>query len=293
MGILNVTPDSFSDGGRYIATSAAVSRGLLMREQGADIIDVGGESTRPGAGRVPAREELRRVVPVVRELVAAGCTVSIDTMRAVVAEACVDAGAVLVNDVSGGLADPAMTRCVAELGTPFVAMHWRGHSADMHRHAHYDDVVGDVLAELRERIDRLVEGGIAVERIIVDPGLGFAKTAEQSWQLLRGLRSLAELGRPLLVGASRKSFLATCLPWEGDETRERRLDAATATVSAAVAVDGAFAVRVHDVAASAAAIRVAEAMREGAARRPLRCAAVDPVGLPRDTDRAAAQVSRT
>ncbi|WP_329258648.1 dihydropteroate synthase [Actinoallomurus sp. NBC_01490] len=255
MGILNVTPDSFSDGGRYLRTDLAVRHALLMAEQGADIVDVGGESTRPGATRVPVEEELARVLPVVREVVGAGVAVSIDTMRSAVAEAAVDAGAVLVNDVSGGLADPSMARVVADLGTPYVAMHWRAHSAEMHLHTHFRDVVGDVVTELRARLDDLVAAGIEPGRIVVDPGLGFAKTAEQSWQLLRRLDALRVLGRPILVGASRKSFLARLAH---DMTKR---DTATAAVTAIAAARGAFAVRVHDVAASTVAVQVAAAMR--------------------------------
>ncbi|HWD05437.1 MAG TPA: dihydropteroate synthase [Amycolatopsis sp.] len=254
MGILNVTPDSFSDGGRYLRTEPAVRHGLRMAEQGADLVDVGGESTRPGAARIPVEEEIARVLPVVRELARAGVSVSIDTMRSAVAEAAVEAGAVIVNDVSGGLADPSMARAVAELGVPYVAMHWRAHSAEMHLHNHYRDVVGDVVTELRARLEDLVDAGIEPERIVVDPGLGFAKTAEQSWQLLRRLDALHALGRPVLVGASRKSLLAPLAP----DLAKR--DTATAAVTAIAAARGAFAVRVHDVATSAVAAQVAAAM---------------------------------
>ncbi|MCI2421446.1 dihydropteroate synthase [Saccharopolyspora sp. K220] len=263
MGILNVTPDSFSDGGRYLCADAALRHGVRMAEQGADIVDVGGESTRPGAFRVPAEEELTRVLPVVRELAGAGIPVSIDTMRSSVAEAAVDAGAVVVNDVSGGRADPAMARRVAELGTPYVAMHWRAHSAGMDAHARYGEVVKDVVAELRARLDELTAAGIRTNRIIVDPGLGFAKTAEQTWQLLRRLDALKALGHPVLVGASRKSFLARLAlpdPLPGGVAR----DDATAAISAIAAARGAFAVRVHDVATSATAVRVAAALQNPA-----------------------------
>ncbi|MEV0042471.1 dihydropteroate synthase [Nocardia rhamnosiphila] len=255
MGILNVTPDSFSDGSRYLRTELAVQHGLRMVSHGADIVDIGGESTRPGAARVPVEEELTRVLPVVRELAHAGVSVSIDTMRSAVAQAAADAGAVIVNDVSGGLADPAMARAVAGLGIPYVATHWRAHSGEMHLHTHYRDVVGDVVTELRTRLDHLVDAGIEPEHIVVDPGLGFAKTAEQSWQLLRRLDALQALGRPVLVGASRKSFLARSVP----DTAER--DTATAAVTAIAAARGAFAVRVHDVATSAVAVRIAATMQ--------------------------------
>ncbi|MEV7614718.1 dihydropteroate synthase [Streptomyces sp. NPDC089799] len=265
MGVVNVTPDSFSDGGRWFDTTAAVKRGLDLVAQGADLVDVGGESTRPGASRVDADEELRRVVPVVRGLASEGVAVSVDTMRAAVAEQAVAAGAVLVNDVSGGLADPRMIPAVADSGAPFVVMHWRGFSEDMNRLAVYGDVVGEVTAELRARIDAVIAGGIAPERLVVDPGLGFAKQAEHDLALVAHLRDLRDLGFPLLVAASRKRFLGRVLA--GDEhaapppARER--DAATAAVSALAAHAGAWAVRVHEVRATADAVRVARAV-EGA-----------------------------
>ncbi|MGW4490053.1 dihydropteroate synthase [Amycolatopsis sp. NPDC004368] len=262
MGVVNVTPDSFSDGGRYLAAEAAVEHGMRLVREGADLVDVGGESTRPGADRTPVAEERARVLPVVRELTAAGVAVSIDTMRATVAEAAVAAGAVLVNDVSGGLADPDMARCVAELGTPYVAMHWRAHSARMREHIRYGDVVTDVLAELRRRVEALVAEGLRPERVIVDPGLGFAKTAEQTWQLVRRLDELAVLERHILVGASRKSFLTTVAPGSAADAASR--EAATTALTTAVAARGAFAVRVHDVPASVVAARVGELLR----RRP-------------------------
>ncbi|QRP50777.1 dihydropteroate synthase [Amycolatopsis sp. FDAARGOS 1241] len=259
MGVVNVTPDSFSDGGRYLSVDAAVEHGLRLAEQGADLVDVGGESTRPGAGRTPAAAERARVLPVVRELAAAGVAVSIDTMRATVAEAAVDAGAVLVNDVSGGLADPDMVRCVAELGTPYIAMHWRAHSARMQEHSRYRDVVVDVLGELRNRVDALVTQGLCPDRVIVDPGLGFAKTADQTWQLLRRLEELFVLGRHILVGASRKSFLTAVAPGSAADAALR--EAATTAVTTAVAARGGFAVRVHDVPSSVVAARVGELLR--------------------------------
>ncbi|MFG2293550.1 dihydropteroate synthase [Streptomyces sp. NPDC048603] len=265
MGVVNVTPDSFSDGGRWFDTTAAVKRGLDLVAQGADLVDVGGESTRPGATRVDADEELRRVVPVVRGLASEGVTVSVDTMRAAVAEQAVAAGAVLVNDVSGGLADPAMIPAVADTGAPFVVMHWRGFSEDMNRLAVYEDVVGEVTAELRARIDAVISGGIAPERLVVDPGLGFAKQAEHDLALVAHLTDLRALGFPLLVAASRKRFLGRVLAGDGQTApppaRER--DAATAAVSALAAHAGAWAVRVHEVRATADAVRVARAV-EGA-----------------------------
>ncbi|WP_327190175.1 dihydropteroate synthase [Streptomyces xinghaiensis] len=264
MGVVNVTPDSFSDGGRWFDTGDAVKRGLELVAEGADLVDVGGESTRPGASRVDEAEELRRVLPVVRGLAAEGVTVSVDTMRASVAEQAVAAGAALVNDVSGGLADPAMVPVVAEAGVPFVVMHWRGFSQDMNARAVYSDVVREVVGELRERMDAVVAGGVAPERIVIDPGLGFAKQAEHDLALLASLPELRSLGRPLLVAASRKRFLGRVLAGPGGSpppARER--DAATAAVSAISAREGAWAVRVHEVRATADAVRVARAV-EGA-----------------------------
>ncbi|MGW2563773.1 dihydropteroate synthase [Streptomyces sp. NPDC001514] len=264
MGVVNVTPDSFSDGGRWFDTTAAVKHGLDLVAEGADLIDVGGESTRPGATRVDEDEELRRVLPVVRGLASEGVTVSVDTMRASVAAQAVAAGAVLVNDVSGGLADPEMVPAVAAAEVPFVVMHWRGFSEDMSSRAVYGDVVAEVVAELRERMDAVVAGGIDAERIVIDPGLGFAKQAEHDLALVAHLADLRPLGRPLLVAASRKRFLGRVLA-EGAATpppaRER--DAATAAVSAIAAHEGAWAVRVHEVRATADAVRVARAV-EGA-----------------------------
>lgn len=265
MGVVNVTPDSFSDGGRWFDTTAAVKRGLDLVAEGADLVDVGGESTRPGASRVDEEEELRRVVPVVRGLASEGVTVSVDTMRAAVAARAVDAGAALVNDVSGGLADPGMIPAVAAAEVPFVVMHWRGFSADMNSLAVYDDVLAEVTAELRARIDAVVAGGIAPERLLVDPGLGFAKNAEHDLALVAHMADLRALGFPLLVAASRKRFLGRVLAGGTDATpppaRER--DAATAAVSAIAAHQGAWAVRVHEVRATADAVRVARAV-EGA-----------------------------
>ncbi|MFJ4775590.1 dihydropteroate synthase [Streptomyces sp. NPDC088762] len=265
MGVVNVTPDSFSDGGRWFDTTAAVKRGLDLVAQGADLVDVGGESTRPGAPRVDEEEELRRVVPVVRGLASEGVTVSVDTMRATVAARAVAAGAALVNDVSGGLADPRMIPAVAAAEVPFVVMHWRGFSDTMNRLAVYEDVLGEVTTELRARIDAVVAGGIAPERIVVDPGLGFAKNAEHDLALVAHLPRLRALGFPLLVAASRKRFLGRVLAGADDAApppaRER--DAATAAVSAIAAHQGAWAVRVHEVRATADAVRVARAV-EGA-----------------------------
>ncbi|MEU3355882.1 dihydropteroate synthase [Streptomyces sp. NPDC037389] len=263
MGVVNVTPDSFSDGGHWFDTELAVKRGLELTAAGADLVDVGGESTRPGAVRIDEEEELRRVVPVVRELSGEGVVVSVDTMRAAVAEAAVEAGAVLVNDVSGGLADPSMVPVVAAAGVPFVVMHWRGFSADMNNRAVYGpDVLGDVVDELRRRLDAVVDGGIEPDRIVVDPGLGFAKHAEHDLALVAGLdRFRRELELPMLVAASRKRFLGRVLAGpDGDPPPARERDAATAAVSALAAREGAWAVRVHEVRASADAVRVIRAV---------------------------------
>ncbi|MGW4217472.1 dihydropteroate synthase [Streptomyces bacillaris] len=265
MGVVNVTPDSFSDGGRWFDTTVAVKHGLDLVSEGADLVDVGGESTRPGATRVDESEELRRVVPVVKGLASEGVTVSVDTMRARVAEQAVAAGAVLVNDVSGGLADPDMIPAVAAAGVPFVVMHWRGFSESMNSLAVYEDVVAEVLAELRQRMDAVVAGGLDPDRVVIDPGLGFAKLAPHDLALVARLEELHALGRPLLVAASRKRFLGHVLAGPGaapPPARER--DAATAAVSALAARAGAWAVRVHEVGATADAVRVARAV-EGAA----------------------------
>jgi dihydropteroate synthase len=261
MGVLNVTPDSFSDGGAFLDTDAAIAHGFAMVAEGADLVDVGGESTRPGAQRVDEMQEQQRVLPVVRALAAAGVAVSIDTMRASTAAAALDAGACLVNDVSGGLADEAMARTVAALGVPFVVMHWRGHSVDMDSHAVYDDVVVDVVEELRSRLADLTASGLDIDHIVIDPGLGFAKQAGHNWSLLAHLEALQAIGRPVLLGASRKGFLGALLADESGAPRpaDRRADATTA-LTALVAARGVWAVRVHDVAGSADAVRVVAAL---------------------------------
>lgn len=264
MGVVNVTPDSFSDGGRWFDTATAVKHGMDLVAAGADLVDVGGESTRPGAKRVDEAEELRRVIPVVRELSGAGAVVSVDTMRARVAERAVEAGAVLVNDVSGGAADPAMIPVVAAAGVPFVVMHWRGQSIDMNNRAVYADVVPEVVAELRQSLERAVAGGVDPGRVVLDPGLGFAKNAEHDLTLVAHLAEIRALGRPVLVAASRKRFLGRVLAGEGgDPPPARERDAATAAVTAIAAREGAWAVRVHEVHDSADAVRVARAI-EGA-----------------------------
>ncbi len=263
MGVLNVTPDSFSDGGRWLDAEGAVAHALEMTAAGADLVDVGGESTRPGAERVDPDEERRRVLPVVEALAAQGVVVSIDTMRASTAEAAVGAGAVVVNDVSGGLADPRMLPAVAALGVPYVAMHWRGHSDRMGGLASYDDVVADVASELGVRLDSAVAAGVDVDRVVLDPGLGFAKESDHNWALLRRLDVLLGLGRPVLVGASRKRFLGALL---ADDHGPRVLvgrDDATDAVSALAALAGAWCVRVHDVRGSRDAVEVARAWDRG------------------------------
>ncbi len=268
MGVVNVTPDSFSDGGMWLDPAKAVAHGLDLVARGADLVDVGGESTRPGAVRVTEAEELRRVVPVVTELARAGVVVSVDTMRANVAAAAVAAGARVVNDVSGGLADPEMAGVVADTGAPFVVMHWRGQSADMDALAVYDDVVADVVRELTGRVEELLAAGVKQEQLILDPGLGFAKTGAHNWALLGRLDALTALGRPVLVAASRKRFLGTLLadPETGELRPARQRDDATAAVSVLSAKAGAWAVRVHDVSGTADAVRVVAAWEQAAQR---------------------------
>ena len=260
VGVLNVTPDSFSDGGRYLGFDDAIAHGVAMWERGADLIDVGGESTRPGADRVDAETEIERVVPVIAQLAAAGVAVSVDTTRARVADAALAAGAVIVNDVSGGLADADMARVVASAGVPWVLMHWRGHSRDMQSLATYRDVVTEVRDELRARVDDALAAGVAESAIVLDPGLGFAKEADHNWALLRSLKTLIDLGFPVLVGASRKRFLGSLLASGGVPRRSDGREDATAAVSALVAAAGAWGVRVHDVGRSLDAVTVAAAM---------------------------------
>lgn len=267
MGVVNVTPDSFSDGGRWLESSAAVDHGLGMVDAGADLVDVGGESTRPGAERPSMDEELDRVLPVVTALAKAEAVVTVDTMRAGVARAAVAAGAAAVNDVSGGLADPEMLSTVVELGVPYLAMHWRGHSTSMQHRATYGDVVADVRAELQARVDATRAAGLPTQRLALDPGLGFAKTSDHNWKLLTSLRSLHELGQPLLVGASRKSFLGELLAAAGGELRPSdQRDDASAAVSALCAVEGVWCVRVHDVRRSLDAVKVASRWAREASR---------------------------
>ena len=264
MGVVNVTPDSFSDGGRYAAPADAVAHGLGLLEQGADLLDVGGESTRPGATRPLVAEELARVVPVIRELAAAGALVSVDTMRHEVAEAALEAGAVMVNDVSGGLADPAVLDVVADAGATYVAMHWRAHSDRMRDFAVYDGpggVVAAVCRELEERVQAIRAAGVADDRIVLDPGLGFAKAPAHSWELLRDLDPLKALGHPLLVGASRKSFLGALLADDAGPRPVGEREAAHLAVVLEVARAGVWGVRVHDVRSARDALAALAAMR--------------------------------
>jgi dihydropteroate synthase len=262
MGVLNVTPDSFSDGGCFADLDVAVAHGLAMADAGADYVDVGGESTRPGADRIDAEEERRRVVPVVRELTAAGVRVSVDTTRTEVAEAALGAGAVLVNDISGGLADDGMAELVAGAGVPWVLMHWRGHSREMYAQASYGDVVAEVCAELSARVDAALSAGVDAGQLVLDPGLGFAKQAAHNWELLAALPRVVALGLPVLVGASRKSFLGRLLAdADGTLRAASGRDAATLATTVLAAEAGAWGVRVHDAAASADAVRTVAAVQ--------------------------------
>ena len=263
MGVVNVTPDSFSDGGRWATTELAVAHGRQLIAQGADLLDVGGESTRPGARRVDLAEEQNRVLPVIRELADAGVAVSVDTIHAATAAAAIEAGAVIVNDVSGGLADPAMAGVLADAGVVYICQHWRGDPRTMDGLTDYGgDVLAGVEAELRARLDHLADAGLADEQVVIDPGLGFAKTHEQSWRLLAATARLREdLRRPVLIGASRKRFLALALP---DDVAADPLarDAVTAATTALAAAAGAWAVRVHEVPASRDAVRTASLWKE-------------------------------
>jgi dihydropteroate synthase len=270
MGVVNVTPDSFSDGGQWLEPAAAVTHGTDLVALGADIVDVGGESTRPGAPRVPVEEELRRVLPVVSALAAGGAVVSIDTMRAQVAELAVAAGAAIVNDVSGGLADPGMASFVASAAVPYVLGHWRGHSDVMDDRADYDDVLRDVIRELRARVEAFEAAGVDPAQIVLDPGLGFAKPGVANWPILAGLDELLALGHPVLLGASRKRFLGHLLAGADPSAQPvppTERDRAGAAVSALAALAGVWAVRVHEVPPSRDAVLVAAAWR--GARRGL------------------------
>ncbi|WP_426521315.1 dihydropteroate synthase [Diaminobutyricibacter sp. McL0618] len=260
MGVLNVTPDSFSDGGLYLEPASAVEHALNLVEEGADLIDVGGESTRPGAVRVDPAEEQARVVPVIRKLTDRGVIVSVDTMNASTARAAADAGAAIINDVSGGLADSGMPAAVLDTGLTYVVMHWRGQSDSMDALATYEDTVAEVSAELTTRIRDLTDHGIDPAKLIIDPGLGFSKKAEHNWQVLGNLREFVGLGFPVLIGASRKRFLGALLP-ESAPAQDR--DQPTAIISALAAQAGVWGVRVHDVAGTRLALDVVEAWQAG------------------------------
>ncbi len=276
MGVLNVTADSFSDGGHWLDFDAAVSHGIDLLEAGADIIDIGGESTRPGSVRVPVDEEMARVVPVTRELARQGAVISVDTMRAEVARAALDAGAHIINDVSAGQAEPEMLAVAAQTGAPVILMHWRGLLTDAHAEYTYDDVVAEVRTELSARIDAALAAGVAEADIILDPGLGFSKDAEHNWQLMAGLDTLVDMGFRLLVAGSRKRFLASLLdPQDPSRVTNEDRDAATAALSAMAARAGAWAVRVHDPRTSRIAVQVAEAIADHASTAP-------PLPLPED-----------
>jgi dihydropteroate synthase len=265
MGVVNVTPDSFSDGGRFAEADSAIAHGRRLLAEGADIVDVGGESTRPGATRPVVAEELSRVIPVITTLAAEGALVSVDTMRSEVARAAIEAGAGIVNDVSGGLADPAILDVVADSAATYVAMHWRGHSDRMQTLAHYDEpggVVAVVARELGQRVEAARSAGITDDRLVLDPGLGFAKTADHNWTLVAGTPRLQALGFPLLVGGSRKSFLGSLLP--GPDGSPRPVDdreAASTALTLLLAQLGVWGIRVHDVRASADALAVLDRLQ--------------------------------
>lgn len=259
LGVVNVTPDSFSDGGDWFEPEAAIAHGRALLAAGADVVDVGGESTRPGAERPTLDEELRRVLPVVEALAADGAVVSIDTMRASVAAAALGVGAVVVNDVSGGLADSELVEVVVAAQCPMIAMHWRGHSVGMQQLAAYDDVVADVCAALASRRDALLAAGVLPDRLVLDPGLGFAKNAEHNWALLAHLDALVALGQPLLVGASRKTFLGRVGVPDGAPARPPRdRENATTATSVIAAQAGVWGLRVHDVAGTLDALAVVD-----------------------------------
>lgn len=257
MGILNVTPDSFADGGRFESFDSAVRRGLEMLSEGVDIIDIGGESTRPGAHRIATDEELHRVMPVIEVLAAKGAVISIDTKRAETARRAVEAGAQIVNDVSAGLSDPEMLEVVASLGCPYIAMHTRGESSDMQVRAVYDDVVAEVVNELRERAKASLAAGIAPGNLILDPGIGFAKESEHNWEILNHLDAFKALGYPILIGASRKRFLGNLVGAQKTDARE----SATIALTTLLAKQGVWGIRVHSVKPHRDAIEVARSMK--------------------------------
>ena len=267
MGVVNVTPDSFSDGGRYLGAEEAVAHGQQLLAEGADLLDIGGESTRPGATRPLVTEELARVIPVITALAEQGALVSVDTMRAEVAAAALDAGAAVVNDVSGGLADPDILRVVAERDAAYVAMHWRGHADTMQRRASYADVAGEVCEELRRRVDDAVAAGVATDRIAIDPGLGFAKSGDHNWELLQQLPTLDALGLPILLGSSRKAFLGALLADEHGPRPVTDREAANVALTTLAGLLGVWSVRVHEARASVDALKVVARWRFGAPER--------------------------
>ena len=258
-----MTPDSFSDGGRWLESATAIEHGFALMEDGADLVDIGGESTRPGADRISEEEELRRVIPVVRALAQDGVPVSIDTMRASVARTAVEAGAMIVNDISGGAADETMYSVVAELGVPYIAMHWRGFSNEMEQLTDYVDVVPDVIAELMVRVHAAESAGIDPRRIVIDPGLGFAKKIHHNWEILRAFDRFTDLGYPILIGAARKRFLGAALAIDGEPRAVEQRDAATDAVSVLSAAHGAWCVRVHSPRGSRDAVQVVDAWKGG------------------------------
>ena len=261
VGVLNVTPDSFSDGGLFSDTNAAVKYAQDLIQNGADLIDVGGESTRPGASRITTLEEQKRVIPVIKELTSLGIITSIDTMNSETALVAVNAGAQMVNDVSGGLADEKMHKYVADLNVPYVLMHWRGHSTVMDNLATYSDVVTEVVNEIQIQVDKAIKSGIDRNKIVIDPGLGFAKNPEHNWEILKKFNELHHLNLPIYIGASRKRFLTDfAIPRGSLEPKDR--DIATSIITSYVSLNGAWAVRVHDVSASSAAVKIMNLVKE-------------------------------
>jgi dihydropteroate synthase len=275
MGVLNVTPDSFSDGGQFLDPQLALAQAHLLVQQGATIVDIGGESTRPGAERVDLATEQERVIPIIRQLKAASwfleskALISVDTMNSQTAAAAIEAGADIINDVSGGLADPKMFAAVAPSSARFVLSHWRGQSDQMDQLNHYDDIATDVVAELAEQVAIAVAAGIARDRIIVDPGLGFAKDIQQNWKLVARLDELEKIGLPILVGASRKRFIANALDAEHPTSVDnQRRDLATAVLTALLLQRRLWGVRVHNVQATVDAIKMVEALRVASDSKP-------------------------
>lgn len=261
VGVLNVTPDSFSDGGLFTDTTTAINHAKQLIAQGADLIDVGGESTKPGASRIENIEEQKRVIPVIEELTNLGIITSIDTMRSQTAELAVKAGAQIVNDVSGGLADDNMHKTVAGLDVPYVLMHWRGHSTVMDELANYQNVVNEVINELKLQIEKATKAGLIRSKIVIDPGLGFAKNPQHNWQILKEISKFHSLELPIYIGASRKRFLADfAIPQGSTDPKDR--DIATAIISSYAALQGAWAVRVHDVLANSAAVKISYQVEE-------------------------------